>query len=159
MSMIERSIEVRAPASTSYDVWTQFELFPHFMEGVEEVRQKDDRHLHWRARVGGKTEEWDAEITEQIPDKRIAWRSLEGATHAGCVTFHRIDDERSRVMLQLDVEPEGWVERVGDALGVVTRRVQADLERFKSFVETEGDRVKGWRGRVPAPPDANQKTP
>lgn len=157
MTTIERSIEVQVPASTSYNAWTQFELFPHFMEGVEEVRQKDDRHLHWRANVLGKTEEWDAEITEQIPDKRIAWRAQTGAANAGVVTFHRLSDESSRVMLQMEYEPERVSERIGDALGIMRLRVEGDLERFKSFVEERGDRVEGWRGEIPAKPDAAQR--
>jgi uncharacterized membrane protein len=157
MTTIERSIEIEAPASTAYNMWTQFELFPHFMEGVEVVEQKDDRHLRWRANVFGKTEEWDAEITEQIPDKRIAWRSLSGASNAGVVTFHRLSDDRSRVMLQMAYEPERLSEKVGDALGLLTRRVEGDLERFKTFLEEEGDRIEGWRGRIPAKEDAAQR--
>jgi uncharacterized membrane protein len=157
MPTIERSVEIRAPASIAYDVWTQFELFPHFMEGVEEVRQLDDRHLHWRANVGGKIEEWDAEITEQIPDKRIAWRSQGGSTNAGVVTFHRLSDDTSRVMLQLDYQPETLGEKVGDVLGVMTRRVDGDLERFKEFVEERGRAIGGWRGEIPAKPDSGQR--
>jgi uncharacterized membrane protein len=157
MSTIERSIDIAAPASTAYNAWTQFELFPRFMEGVEEVRQKDDRHLHWRANVGGNVEEWDAEITEQIPDKRIAWRAEGGAANAGVVSFHRLSDETSRVMLQLDYEPETLAQKVGDALGFLKRRVDGDLERFKEFVETNGEAIEGWRGEIPAEPDAAQK--
>lgn len=157
MKTIERAIDVQAPASTAYNAWTRFELFPSFMEGVEEVRQKNDRHLFWRARVWGKAEEWDAEITEQIPDKRIAWRSEGGATNAGVVTFHRLSDDSSRVMLQLGYEPDRVSEKVADALGILTRRVEGDLERFKSFVEKHGDDVEGWRGEIPAKPDAAQK--
>lgn len=156
MTTIERSIEVGVPASTAYDTWTQFELFPHFMEGVESVVQKDDRHLHWRANVWGQTEDWEAEITEQIPDKRIAWRSQGGASNAGVVTFHRLSDDRSRVMLQLEYAPERLSEKVGDALGLLSRRIEGDLERFKKFVEDEGDRIEGWRGRIPARKDAAQ---
>ena len=156
MKTLERSIDVQAPASTTYNAWTRFDLFPTFMEGVEEVRQKDDRHLHWRAKVAGQTEEWDAEITEQIPDKRIAWRSEGGATNAGVVTFHRLSDESSRVMLQLGYEPESLREKLGDALGVLARRVEGDLERFKQFVEEYGDDVAGWRGAIPARPDAGR---
>lgn len=154
---IERSIEVEVPASVAYATWTQFELFPHFMEDVEEVKQLDDRHLHWRAEVWGATEEWDAEITEQIPDKRIAWRSSGGATNAGVVTFHRLSDERARVMLQMAYDPARFAEKVADALGVFTRRVEADLRGFKRFVETQGDRIAGWRGEVPAKDDAAQR--
>jgi uncharacterized membrane protein len=157
MATIERAIEIEVPASTAYNTWTQFERFPEFMEGVENVRQKDDRHLHWRAKIAGKTEEWDAEITEQIPDKRIAWTAQGGAANAGVVTFHRLSDERSRVMLQMHYEPERLSERVGDALGFVTRRIDGDLQRFKSFVEEKGDRIEGWRGKVPAKGDAAQQ--
>ena len=157
MATIERAIEIEVPASTAYNTWTQFELFPQFMEGVEDVSQRDDRHLHWRAKIAGKTEEWDAEITEQIPDKRIAWTAQGGAANAGVVTFHRLSDERSRVMLQMDYEPERLSEKVGDALGFVTRRIDGDLKRFKTFVEKEGDRIEGWRGEVPAKRDAGQE--
>jgi len=154
---MERAVEVEVPASVAYNTWTQFELFPHFMEDVEEVQQKDDRHLHWRAKVWGQTEEWDAEITEQIPDKRIAWRSEGGASNAGVVTFHRLSDDRARVMLQVAYDPERWSEKVGDALGLFTRRVEADLQGFKQFVEKRGERVEGWRGEVPAKDDAAQQ--
>lgn len=156
MKTIERAIDVEAPASTTYNAWTRFDLFPTFMEGVEEVRQKDDRHLFWRARVWGQTEEWEAEITEQIPDKRIAWRSEGGATNAGVVTFHRLSDRNSRVMLQLGYEPERLTEKVADALGILTRQVEGDLRRFKEFVEEYGDDVAGWRGSIPAKPDATR---
>jgi uncharacterized membrane protein len=157
MTTIERSVEVEVPASTAYATWTQFELFPHFMKDVEEVRQKDDRHLHWRANLWGKTEEWDAEITEQIPGKRIAWRSENGAANAGVVTFHRLDDDRARVMLQMSYEPERLTEKVGDALGIFRHRVASDLAVFKSFVERQGEQIEGWRGEVPAKEDAAQR--
>jgi uncharacterized membrane protein len=154
---LERSVEVGVPASTSYNAWTQFELFPHFMEGVESVEQKDERRLHWRANVWGQTEEWDAEITEQIPDKRIAWRSDGGAWNAGVVTFHRLSDDQSRVMLQLEYAPQRLSEKLADALGVLSRRVEGDLERFKTYVEQQGDRISGWRGEIPAKQDAAQR--
>jgi uncharacterized membrane protein len=157
MTTIERSIDVNVPASTSYNVWTQFELFPQFMDGVEQVSQRGDRHLHWRANIWGQPEEWDAEITEQIPDKRIAWRSERGAMNAGVVTFHRLSDETSRVMLQMEYEPRRFREKLGDVLGVMGRRIEHDLERFKAFVEIEGDRVPGWRGEIPAKRDAAQE--
>ena len=157
MTTIEKSIEVSVPASKAYDAWTRFELFPEFMEDVEEVVQKDDSHLHWRAKILGKTEEWDAEITEQIPDKRIAWRSETGAQNAGVVTFHRLTDETSRVMLQLSYEPERLSEKVGDLLGVTRRHVERDLENFKDFVETRGRGVEGWSGEIPAKPDTGQR--
>jgi uncharacterized membrane protein len=157
MTTIERSVEVAVPASTAYNAWTQFELFPHFMEDVEAVQQKDNRHLRWRAKVWGKTEEWESEITEQIPDKRIAWRSNGGASNAGVVTFHRLSDDESRVMLQLAYEPEKLSEKIGDALGVLERRVEADLEGFKHYVEHQVDRIQGWRGEIPAKKDAGQQ--
>ena len=145
MATIEKSIDVNVPARTAYNQWTQFEEFPRFMEGVLAVRQLDDQHLRWRAKIGGKEEEWDAEITEQIPDKRIAWRSTTGAENAGVVTFHHLSDTTSRVMLQLEYDPEGIVETVGDALGVVSRRVEGDLKRFKEFVESRGTETGAWR--------------
>jgi len=151
MASIVDSIEVKVPVSTAYNQWTQFEEFPQFMEGVTSVRQADDTHLHWIAEVGGREKEWDAEISEQHPDERIAWHATSGAENAGVVTFHRIDDETTRVTLQLDVEPDGVVESVGTALGFLERRVKGDLERFKEFIEGRGTETGGWRGDVEAP--------
>jgi len=122
------------------------------MEGVAEVRQIDDTHLHWKADVGGQEREWDAEITEQRPDERVAWKSTGGTQHAGVVTFHRTGDQESRVMLQLDVEPEGLVEQAGDKLGFVKRRVKGDLERFKQLIEDRGAATGAWRGEVEQDP-------
>jgi uncharacterized membrane protein len=151
MASVVESIDVQAPVSTVYNQWTQFEEFPRFMEGVKSVTQTDDTHLHWVAEIAGKEEEWDAEVTEQRPDERIAWNATSGAENAGVVTFHRIDDETTRVTLQLDVEPEGVVENVGTALGFLERRVKGDLERFKEFLESRGRETGGWRGEVEAP--------
>ena len=151
MAKIEKSIDVKVPVRTAYDQWTQFEEFPRFMEGVEEVRQLDDKRLHWRAKIGGKEEEWDAEITEQLPDERVAWRSTSGAENAGVVTFHHIDANTTRVMLQLEYDPEGVVENVGNALGVVSRRVEGDLKRFKEFIEGRGTETGAWRGEIRRP--------
>jgi uncharacterized membrane protein len=148
MAMIEKSIEVDVPVTTAYNQWTQFEEFPRFMEGVEEVRQLDDRHLHWVATVGGKRKEWEAEVTEQIPDERIAWTARGGDMNAGVVTFHRLNDDETRVMLHMAYEPEGIVEGAGSALGFVTRRVEGDLKRFKEFIETRGVETGAWRGSV-----------
>jgi uncharacterized membrane protein len=148
MSVIEKSIEINVPVSTAYNQWTQFEEFPKFMEGVTQVKQLDDTRLHWKAEIGGKAKEWDAEITEQIPDKRIAWRSREGAKNAGAVTFHRLSDDTSKVMLQMEYDPEGIVEHAGDAAGVVSQRVLADLERFKKYIESLGQETGAWRGTV-----------
>lgn len=125
MSQILESIDVDVPVRTAYDQWTQFETFPQFMEGVERVEQLTDTTLRWTAEVAGVEKSWEAEITEQTPDQRIAWRATSGAENAGVVTFHRLDDRRSRVTLQLDVEPEGLVESAGDALGFVQRRATA----------------------------------
>jgi uncharacterized membrane protein len=153
MATIEKSVEVNVPVRKAYDQWTQFEEFPRFMEGMESVRQLDDKRLHWRANIGGKVEEWDAEITEQIPDKRIAWRSTSGARNAGVVTFHRIADDRARIMLQVDYEPKTMTESVGDALGVVSHRIANDLQRFKEFIEQRGAPTGAWRGTIESPDD------
>ena len=149
MATIEKSIDVEVPVRAAYNQWTQFEDFPSFMDGVLEVRQLDDKRLHWRAKVGGQEKTWDAEITEQIPDDRIAWRARSGAANAGVVTFHRITDGRTRIMLQLEYEPEGLMEKVGDAVGVVTHRVEDDLLRFKEFIEKRGRETGAWRGEIP----------
>jgi uncharacterized membrane protein len=148
VSNIEQSIDVSVPVRSAYDQWTQFQEFPRFMEGVEEVRQVDDTHLHWRTKVAGREKEFDAEITEQLPDERVAWRSQAGAEHAGVVTFHRLGDNETRVMVQMDVEPEGAVEKAGDALGLVKRRVHGDLERFRELIEGRGSASGAWRGEV-----------
>jgi len=153
MGQIEQSIDVEVPVRTAYNQWTQFEEFPKFMEGVEFVRQVDDRTLRWRAEIGGKTLEWDAEIVDQIPDKRIAWRSTSGSRNAGVVTFHRLSDSRTRIMLQLDYEPEGVVEQAGDLLGIVRMRTARDIERFKEFIEARGAESGAWRGKIPSPSD------
>lgn len=148
MSVIEKSIEINVPVNAAYNQWTQFEEFPKFMEGVKEVKQTDDTHLHWKADIAGKEKEWDAEITEQIPDERIAWRARDGAMNAGVVTFHRLSDKKSKVMLQMEYDPKGIVENVGDAVGVVSQRVLGDLERFKRYIENRGHETGAWRGSV-----------
>ena len=148
MANIEQSIDVDVPVRTAYDQWTQFEEFPTFMEGVVQIRQVDDTHLHWRTKVAGREKEFDAVITEQTPDQRIAWTSEAGTEHAGVVTFHRLGDAQTRVMVQMDYEPEGSVEKVGDALGLVKRRVKGDLQRFKELIEGRGTESGAWRGEV-----------
>ena len=150
MASVVESIDVNVPVRTAYDQWTQFEEFPKFMEGVKAVEQLDDTHLHWKAEIAGQQKDWDAEITEQHPDERVAWRSTSGAHNAGVVTFHRLDEGTTRVTLQLDAEPEGAVESVGTALGFLERRVKGDLERFKEFIERRGVETGAWRGEVPA---------
>jgi uncharacterized membrane protein len=148
MSTIEQSVVVEVPVRTAYNQWTQFEEFPRFMDGVQEVRQTTDTQLHWTARIAGVQREWDAQITEQTPDQRIAWKATSGLQNDGVVTFHRIGEGRTKVMLQLDFEPEGFLEKAGDALGVVRARTHADLERFKDFVEARGTETGAWRGTV-----------
>ena len=151
MASVVESIDVKVPVSVAYNQWTQFEDFPKFMEGVKSVTQNDDTHMHWVAEVGGVEKEWDAEISEQHADERIAWHATSGAENAGVVTFHRIDDDTTRVTLQLDVDPEGIVENVGTALGFLERRVKGDLERFKEFIESRQSETGAWRGEVEAP--------
>lgn len=147
-SSTEASIDVNVPVSTAYNQWTQFEDFPKFMDSVHEVRQLDDTHLHWRADVAGKPEEWDAEITEQIPDKRIAWRSTSGVQNAGVVTFHKLSDAKTRITLQMDYTPQGMEEKVGDALGFVKMQAKGNLKRFKKMLESRGQETGAWRGSV-----------
>jgi uncharacterized membrane protein len=148
VSRIIEEIEVDSPVRVAYNQWTQFESFPQFMEGVERVVQLDDKTLEWTANIAGKTKHWRAEILEQRPDELISWRSLEGAQNDGLVRFEPQGTDRTKVILQLDVEPEGLVEKAGDALGVVERRVRADLERFKDFIQSRGQPTGAWRGEV-----------
>lgn len=148
MTTIEKSIEVNVPVRTAYNQWTQFEDFPKFMEGIKEVKQLDNTHLHWQAQIAGKDKHWNAVIIEQRPDERIAWKSTDGAKNAGVVTFHPLSDQTSKVMLQMDYEPEGAVETIGDTIGAVSLRVTGDLERFKEFIEARGRESGAWRGEV-----------
>lgn len=148
MSTITKSVEVEVPVRTAYNQWTQFETFPRFMEGVERIEQLDDTTTRWTTKVGGVERQFDADITEQEPDQRVAWRSRGEAQHAGAVTFHRLDDEQTRVTVQMEIEPTDWVEKTGDALNVMDRRVEGDLERFKSFIEARGTETGAWRGEV-----------
>jgi uncharacterized membrane protein len=148
MTAIQESIEVDVPLTTAYNQWTQFEEFPRFMEGVESIEQLDDRRLHWVAAHGGKRHEWDAEIVEQTPDTRIAWRDVKGKMNAGEVTFERLGEARTRVDVNMDWEPEGVKEEIGSLLGFDKRRVKADLARFKSFIEERGRETGAWRGDI-----------
>ena len=147
------SIDVKVPVSVAYDQWTQFESFPKFMEGVERIDQVSDTTTHWVTKIAGVQREFDAEITEQHPDERVAWTTVNGTHQAGAVTFHRIDDDTTRVMVQMDFVPEGIKERIGDALGAADRRVHGDLERFKELVEANGG-SEGWRGEVKRPDES-----
>jgi uncharacterized membrane protein len=148
MAKVEQSVDVDVPVRVAYDQWTQFEDFPKFMEGVESVTQLDDTHVRWAAEVGGQREEWTAEIVQQIPDDRIEWRSTSGVRQDGLVTFEPIGNERTRIHVQFDYEPEGVVESLGARLGQDERRVKADLERFREFVESRGAPTGAWRGTV-----------
>jgi len=148
MDSVEKSIVVDVPVSTVYNQWTQFEEFPQFMEGVESVRQENDTRLFWRANIAGKNVEWEAEIIEQSPDERISWRSTTGAYNAGVVRFEPAGNGGTLVTLRLEYEPEGFFESVGSALGLVDRRVEGDLERFKNFIESRGSETGAWRGEV-----------
>ena len=148
MASVTQSVDVEVPVRTAYDQWTQFESFPNFMEGVKSVRQTDDTHLHWTADINGQTEEWDAEITEQQPDERVAWASTTGAPNAGVVTFHRLGDNQTKVTLQMEWQPQGMAQGIGAALGSDDRQIMADLERFKHFIEDRGAPTGSWRGHV-----------
>ena len=145
---LEKSIVVDAPLREVYNQWTQFEEFPRFMEGVVEVRQLDDKRLYWRANIGGAEREWHAEITDQTPDRRIAWKSLTGPEHGGAVLFRPVADGQTEVSLRIKYDPKGFTENVGDALGFVSRRVQGDLERFRDFMDERGRATGGWRGEI-----------
>jgi uncharacterized membrane protein len=148
MAELEKSIVVDAPLREVYNQWTQFEDFPRFMEGVEEVRQLDDKHLYWRARIGGVEREWHAEIVDQVPDERIAWRGLTGVAPSGAVLFKPQPDGRTEVTLRVQYEPEGVAENVASAMGVLGARVEGDLKRFKEFIEERGRATGGWRGEI-----------
>ncbi|MET7864932.1 SRPBCC family protein [Micromonospora taraxaci] len=151
MSGVTEHVDVSVPVRTAYDQWTQFEEFPEFMEGVQEVRQLSDTMTHWKVDIAGVKREFDAEITEQLPDERVAWRSTDGTQQAGVVTFHRLDTDKTRVTLQLEFEPHGVVEQAGDKLGIVDRRAKGDLERFKTYIERRGQETGAWRGSVDRP--------
>ncbi len=148
MARIEKTIDVDVPVRTAYNQWTQFEEFPRFMEGIEEVRQLDDKRLHWRASIAGKEEEWNAEIIEQTPDTRVVWRSTSGPENSGAVKFEPQGPQKTRVSVIMSYEPEGVVETVGDKIGVFDRRVEGDLQRFKDFIEGRGVATGAWRGEI-----------
>ena len=148
MERIEKQIEVEAPLRAVYNQWTQFEEFPRFMDGIKSVRQLDDTHLRWQANIGGRDVEWDAEIIDQTPDRRIVWRSTSGARNGGKVEFEAVGETRTRVLVVMEYDPDGAIEHLGGALGVPARRVEADLERFKKFIESRGTETGEWRGEV-----------
>jgi uncharacterized membrane protein len=148
MSVVEHTIEVDVPVRVAYDQWTQFEEFPQFMEGVKRVVQKDDKTLEWTAEIAGKEKVWTAEIVEQTPDQRVAWRSTSGAPNSGVVTFQSTGPNSTTVTLRVDAQPEDAVEKAGDALGYLDRQVNEDLDRFKEFVEERGVPTGAWRGEI-----------
>ncbi|MCC3312689.1 SRPBCC family protein [Nocardia africana] len=151
MTTVTESVDVHVPVTTAYNQWTQFESFPQFMQGVERVEQRDDTHTHWTVHVAGATREFDAKITEQHPDERVSWTSEDGPRHAGVITFHRLDEDTTRVTAQMDIDPEGFVENVADKLGILDRRVKGDLERFRDFIEARRQESGAWRGDVDRP--------
>jgi uncharacterized membrane protein len=148
MTTIEKTIEVDVPIRTAYNQWTQFEDFPRFMEGVKEVHQLDDKHLHWRAELMGKEVEWNSEITHQVPDQRISWRSTSGAQNTGSISFLPLTENRTQVTLHMVVDPEGAAQATGSALGLVSSRIEGDLKRFKDFIEKRGAETGEWRGEI-----------
>ncbi len=150
MSTIKESIEVNVPVNTAYNQWTQFEEFPKFMEGVESVTQLDETHLRWVAEIGGQRREWQAEITEQVPDQRIAWKATEGNDPDGVVTFQSVGQDETQVTVEMTFKPEGVVEQLGSAIGSDSRQVKGDLERFKKLIESRGVESGAWRGEVRA---------
>ena len=149
MSNIKGSVDVDVPVRTAYDQWTQFETFPQFMEGVQSIEQLTETRNRWTVEVGGATRTFTTEITEQTPDQRIAWHTIDGETgHGGVVTFHHLAEGKCRVNLDMDVEPDGFIEQLGDKLGFISRRVHGDMERFKTFIEQRGQETGAWRGEV-----------
>jgi uncharacterized membrane protein len=144
----QHTVDVQAPVRVAYNQWTQFEEFPRFMEGVEEIRQITDDTLHWRVEIAGVEREFDTVISEQTPDHRIAWTTTDGPSHAGVVTFHALDDDTTRVTLQMDYDPDGFLEHVGDKLGLVSSRLKGDMERFKEFIEDRSVSTGAWRGVI-----------
>jgi uncharacterized membrane protein len=148
MASFERSIEINVPVRTAYNQWTQFEAFQQFMDGVEEVRQLDDTRLHWKASIAGKEEEWNATITDQVPDRHVAWRSTSGSENTGVIHFQPLGPNQTKVTAVIDYDPEGIVENVGEKRGFVGRRVEGDLEQFKSFIEGRGAETGSWRGEI-----------
>jgi uncharacterized membrane protein len=154
MATVKSDIDVSVPISTVYNQWTQFESFPQFLSGVDEVVQKTDTLTHWKVSIAGVTREFDAEVTEQHPDERIAWKSTGGEDHAGVVTFHRLNDAETRISVQLDWTPQGIVEKAGALLQVDDIQIGRDLKKFKDLIESNGFETGAWRGSVDRDADA-----
>ncbi|MEX1078950.1 MAG: SRPBCC family protein [Homoserinimonas sp.] len=150
MAQVVESIDVDVPVTTAYNQWTQFESFPHFLSFVETIEQIGDTLTHWKVKIGGVEREFDAEVTEQLPDERIAWNSVGGEeNHAGVVTFHKLNDSETRVTVQIDWEPAGLPEKIGAAVGVDDMAIKNDMKNFKEFIESTGGETGAWRGEVP----------
>lgn len=148
VTAIEESIEVAVPRQTAYEQWTRYEEFPTFMESVKEVQRRDDRHLHWKANIAGKDVEWDAEITDNIPGRRIAWHSTGGVHNSGALRFTALSDDHTRITLHMDHDPHGPMEKLADLLGTVRMEARANLQRFKEMIESKGHEGGGWRGQL-----------
>jgi uncharacterized membrane protein len=150
MPKVEESIEVQVPVQQAYNQWTQFEEFPKFMEGIQSVQQLDDTHVRWVAEIRGESREWTTEITDQQPDEKIAWKTIDGELkNDGVVTFEQVGDGQTRVNVQMDVEGDSTAENVaGDLLGIVKAQVHGDLERFKVLIENRDEETGAWRGEV-----------
>jgi uncharacterized membrane protein len=148
MQTVEETIDVAVPVRTAYDQWTQFESFPNFMSGVESVTQLTDTTNHWKTKIGGVEREFDTEIVEQQPDERIAWRSVDGKSHAGVVTFSRLGADSTKVSVRFEWDPETFTEKVGAALNIDDKQVKSDMRKFKEFIETRGTETGAWRGEV-----------
>jgi uncharacterized membrane protein len=148
MSIVRDTIDVNVPIHTAYNQWTQFETFPEFMSGVEEVRQIDDKHLHWKVKVAGVEREWDATITQQEPDQVIAWEAGGDTDNSGTVTFERLAEDSTRIHAAIGYETESLKEKIGDALDLPERQLKKDLSRFKEYIESRGQETGAWRGEV-----------
>ncbi|BBA36724.1 cyclase/dehydrase [Methylocaldum marinum] len=148
MASMHKSIEVNVPVKVAYNQWTQFEDFPSFMENIVEVSQVDDSHVHWHAEIAGKHKEWDTEIVEQVPDQRIAWRTMAGPENHGIVSFEPVGGDRTRVSVDIEYQPETTMEKVGEMLGMVSSNVEEDLENFRDFIESRGHETGAWRGEI-----------
>ena len=160
MHRMEKACDIGVPVRVAYDQWTQFEEFPRFMDGVKEVRQLDDTHLHWHASVAGKDKEWDAVITEQVPDQVIAWRSTSGPHNEGEVRFEKLDDGHTRVRIAMVYEPDGALEKAGDAMGFLSRQVDKTVNDFKQYIEQQGHPSGAWRSPATSaiPPRATRSS-
>jgi uncharacterized membrane protein len=150
MPKVQDSIEVEVPVEQAYNQWTQFEEFPKFMNGIQSVQQLDDTHVRWVAEIRGESRQWTTEITEQQPDEKVAWKTIDGEVrNDGLVTFEPVGDNQTRIDVEMDVESTSTAENVsGDLLGIVKDQVHGDLERFKQLIENRDQETGAWRGEV-----------